>query len=577
MIVPKINGIRWDVKHNGNDLSIQWFAPREGWNTVLNLVRLISGRRFDPATKRWTIPATIENIEWLKRAGWKGGNLEPIQDNKPTIDTNIAKIPRQYREYASAPERVPTYNIEEKQKEIINNFVLNENKDLIPGLRDYQVDFIKFAAYRNGRVMLSDDMGTGKTLQSLAWLAYNRSFPALIVVNSPTKLQWKQEYKRWLKLVAGCPTRAIVLKGQTPYNIESGVTCIINWDILSYWQSKLSKMGFRCLIGDEAQAIGNPTSKRAKAFRKLAKVIPEVIVMSGTPARSRPAQFWTMMSCVDEKLFPDYQAYLWRYCNPSYTPFGWKFDGAKNTKELHSLLTMISLRRTKDEVMKFLPPKTVNVIPLEVDESGVKNLAAEMDSIVALSSKQEQRERVAELIRSAYVLKEKSLIEWVKNFLDTSNEKLLLFGWHRDVVEMLFDSLQDYNPALIYGGTNLQEREVQKKKFLENDSCRVIIGNIQSLGTGVDGLQKVCCNVAFAEMSYTPTDMNQATDRLHRGGQDRPVNVFYLIAPGTVDSDIMESLDERSKMLAGVLDGKEVAQCDLLEEILARNGANNDT
>ena len=153
-----------------------------------------------------------------------------------------------------------------------------------------------------------------------------------------------------------------------------------------------------------------------------------------------------------------------------------------------------------------------------------------------------------------------------------SGEKLLLFAWHRDVVDRLFEKLSDYNPAKIYGGVSLQQREAEKEKFISDDSCRIMICNIQSGGTGVDGFQKVCCNVAFAEFASTSTDMGQAEDRLHRGGQERPVSVYYLIAAGTIDEDMAETLDSKKKVLASVLDGKQAADLDLIATIAARRG-----
>ena len=99
-----------------------------------------------------------------------------------------------------------------------------------------------------------------------------------------------------------------------------------------------------------------------------------------------------------------------------------------------------------------------------------------------------------------------------------------------------------------------------------------MICNIQSGGTGVDGFQKVCCNVAFAEFASTSTDMEQAEDRLHRGGQERPVSVYYLIAAGTIDEDIAEALDSKKKVLASVLDGKQASDLDLIATIAARRG-----
>jgi hypothetical protein len=149
------------------------------------------------------------------------------------------------------------------------------------------------------------------------------------------------------------------LYGTKPRLLDRSCSYIINWDILTHWVKELSATGFECIIGDEAQAIGNPDSKRALAFRQLAAVIPECIVMSGTPARSRPAQFWTMVSCIEPQMFPNYKSFLWRYTNVKDTPWGIQFDGARNVRELHAKLVSVMLRRTKADVMKDLPPKTL--------------------------------------------------------------------------------------------------------------------------------------------------------------------------------------------------------------------------
>ena len=447
------------------------------------------------------------------------------------------------------------------------------NGPVIKQLRNYQVDFLKFMEVRGGRAILGDDMGTGKTLQSLAWLAYSNSFPALIVVTAPTKLQWEREYNRWLQdFPDSQPVQ--VLRGQTPTPLYAGSTVIINWDILHYWVPVLRKYGFKCIIGDEAQAIGNPKSQRAKAFLKLAKVIPQCIVMSGTPARSRPAQYWSMISCVEPDMFPDYEAYLWRYCDPKFTPFSIRptFNGARNVKELHYKLTKCMLRRTKKDVMKELPSKQIEVIPLEVDPGMKKAYDGEESMLQAINDPSELRLKVSALGRTAFLLKEESMKKWVNEMLDISGEKVVIFCWHRDVVELLEQDFADRNPAKIYGGISLNEREAQKKKFIEDDTCRVIIGNIQALGTGVDGLQKVCCKAVFAEFANTATDSMQAEDRLHRGGQENPVTIYYTCAKGTVDEDMMKALDDKKKILDAVLDGKETESSDLLMEILSRRG-----
>lgn len=551
-------------------IELSWFCrDRAGWARMLSLVRSIPRRVFDNETKKWYIPATEDNIESLQESGWRAAKKSAVKA-EPQAAFGGVPVPKKYQEYMSLPEEVPAEDPVITQRNAIENFVLDSTRDIVPGLRSYQVDFLKFAAMRNGRVALGDGMGTGKTLQSLAWLAYNRSFPALIVVNAPTKLQWEKEFKRWLSLVPNCPHRVQILYGTRTRKLDKSCSYIVNWDILTYWQDELAATGFECLIGDEAQAIGNPESKRALAFRHLAAVIPECIVMSGTPARSRPAQFWTMVSCVEPKMFPTYKGYLWRYTCPKATPWGVQFDGARNVKELHAKLVSVMLRRTKDDVMKDLPPKTLDVIPLEADAAELAEYNSEEAGIAELQGIA-ARERLTNLTRTAYAVKEKSLLNWVRCFME-SGEKLLLFAWHRDVVDRLFEELKEYNPAKIYGGVTLQQREAEKEKFIQDDSCRIMICNIQSGGTGVDGFQKVCCNVVFAEFASTSTDMEQAEDRLHRGGQERPVSVYYLIATGTIDEDMAEALDSKKKVLASVLDGKQADDLDLIATIAARRG-----
>ena len=551
-------------------IELSWFCrDRSGWARMLSLVRSIPRRVFDSETKKWYIPATEDNLESLQQSGWRASKKSAVKA-EPQAAFGGVPVPKKYQEYMSLPEEVPAEDPVITQRNAIESFVLDSSRDIVPGLRSYQLDFLKFAAMRNGRVALGDGMGTGKTLQSLSWLAYNRSFPALIVVNAPTKLQWEKEFKRWLSLVPNCPHRVQILYGTRTRKLDKSCSYIVNWDILTYWQDELASTGFECLIGDEAQAIGNPESKRALAFRHLSAVIPECIVMSGTPARSRPAQFWTMVSCVEPKMFPTYKGYLWRYTCPRATPWGVQFEGARNVKELHAKLVSVMLRRTKDDVMKDLPTKTLDVVPLEADASELAEYNIEEAGIAELQGIA-AREKLANLTRTAYAVKEKSLLNWVRCFME-SDEKLLLFAWHRDVVDRLFEELKEYNPAKIYGGVTLQEREAEKEKFIQDSSCRIMICNIQSGGTGVDGFQKVCCNVAFAEFASTSTDMEQAEDRLHRGGQERPVSVYYLIAAGTIDEDMAEALDEKKKVLASVLDGKQAADLDLIATIAERRG-----
>lgn len=561
------------------EIVLTWYsADKNKWRQVLDAVRALPGRKYSAATKQWSVKHGPAVMNWLKMSGWNVETGEP------------ATAPER-RPAPAVPPRPPEDPPEAVQKRRIDAVTLEPMRPLIPGLRPYQVDFVKFMSLRHGRAALGDDMGTGKTVQALAWLAYSGMFPALIVVNAPTKHQWAREFDRWLStcdVINPALRRVGVLQGRTPYFLEPGVSYIINWDVLADWAgtfdgnnrlhvdgSYLVKAGFKCLIGDEVQAIGNPASKRSRAFRALSKVIPSVIGMSGTPVRSRPLQFWPLLDIMDHETFGDYNRYRTRYCAPKATAFGVKFDGASHVQELHRLLVNVMLRRTKGEVMKDLPKKTIEVVPLDPDEGRLREYrAAEAQAFTGTDgvSKRELRERVAGLLRSAYAAKEAAAMAWVRGFLDDSENKLLLFAWHRDVVDLVYEELKAYSPAKIYGGLGAGERDAQVQKFINDPSCRIMVANIQAGGVGIDGFQKACSYCAFLEFSHTPTDMNQAMDRLHRGGQLLPVTAYYLVARGTIDIDAIEVLDQRTAMLDGVLDGKPVAECDMLTELLERKG-----
>jgi superfamily II DNA or RNA helicase len=699
--IEPIAGVKYVAEFTKVDktvVALTWFTHnKDAWKAILEAVRKLPERSYNAATKKWEVPWTGETKTWMEASGWK----DPPKEKDPNEKREDPRI---------------------KQKAKIDATKLDPEGTLIPGLRPYQIDFLKFAQIRHGRLALGDEMGCvcgdmtvqvrkdgkdrkisletlyrefsksketadwsilcycpdymydmpygevvdviqsgikrcvhatleddtyliatsdhkvltdngwtelkdtlnayievekngrtsmervvsitsagmrmtydvkvlnygnfvanhvivhncGKTVEALSWMVYANAYPALYVVNAPTKLQWQGAYRKWVGATKKHYPDVDVLGGRKPYRLTRDKSYIINWDILADWKDELAKVGFRLLVGDEVQAIGNPESQRAAAFKELSEIIPHVIGMSGTPAMSKPLQFWTLLSIVEPSKFKNYYVYRNRYCDPQQDAYGTKYNGASNVEELHELLVNCMLRRTKSEVMKDLPPKVMEVVPLEVDAAGLDDYYEEERSTFSEDTvkgeKESARNKVAHLLRTAYALKEKSMLLWIEDFLE-SGKKLLLFAWHRSVVEVLYDTLKEYHPAIIYGGMTTNEREEARKKFIEDPKCRVIVANIQAGGVGIDGFQEVCSDVAFAEFSHTPNYHRQAEDRLHRSGQKTSVTSYYLVAPGTVDMDAIEVLDARAKMLDGVLDGKETATTDLLTELLERRGA----
>lgn len=557
----------WDTATPGR-VVLQWYcSDRTAWAQVLSQVQSLPGRLFLPGEKAWSIPLNREARKQAEAIGFSFDHLD-----QPVVPPTqaVPKGPGPAEIALSMVDRVP----------------LDPDRTILEGLYSYQIQFLRYMVWRNGRGCNGDDMGVGKTVQALAWLCYADLVPALIVVNSTTKPQWIRQWARWIPRSKGYRGRIDMLEGRTPRELDPNCSYVINWEILADWtghlnknnmhfipDGPLSRVPFKLLIGDEVQAIGNPSSTRSKAFRALSRRIPGLLPMSGTPARSKVSQFWPILNILEPKQFSNYRKFQYRYCDPKATPYGMEFNGATHVEELHQLIAPLIIRRMKEDVRQDLPPITVDVVPLAISTADTAKYKAEEDEAFGQGlDRAERRERVKGLLRSAYALKERAALQWIREFLDVGSNKLIVFCWHVDVVDMVLDSLKDFNPAKINGDVTGNKRDAQVQKFIQDPSCRLMVSNIQAGGVGLDGLQAVCSHFAFLEFSHTPKDHSQAGDRLHRGGQENPVNGYYLVAPNTVDEDAIEVLDRRAQMLDSVLEGRQVQEQDLLTEILARRG-----
>lgn len=532
---PRYPQVEYNMEPAGRWLAIDWHGGTSSqWNEIRNAIKALPQRRYNGQTKKWLVPATEALIQWLKLGGW--GHDDDEGPSKFVLPDPVIAPP------------------------------LDQTR-VLAGLYPYQVQFLRFSQGKP-RLCLWDGMGVGKTVQALAWIRYQRLSPVLIICNSATKLQWKENWERWLK--DAWPHEVKVLTGKTPYRLEEGMSYIINWDILTYWQAALANHRFRGVVADEAQAVGERSSKRTKAFMEIAKSAPFLLAMSGTPARSRPVQLWPVLNCINQKVFADFFTFAEYFGAPKETPFGRKYPGASHAKQLHAELQKIAIRRLKEDVLKDLPKKTRSIVPMETDASLMREYEASEESVSGDENAVALQAKLESLSRSAYNAKESSVKLWLQEFLE-SGEKLVVFAWHRAVVEDLMEFLNQWCPVCLYGGMSEKAREMAKEQFVTMECCKVIVANIQSGGVGIDGLQKVCSNCCFVECSVTPADHDQAEDRLCRIGQELPVTCHYLIARDTIDEDLVAILDRKANTLSRVIDGHKADPNMLLQNIMSRH------
>lgn len=506
---------------------------------TVDQARTLPGRKYYTEWKYWSTPLHIETIKTLQKWGFE-------------IDSNL----KAYLE----------------QVELQGNKILKEG---IPGLKGtlfpFQTTGVSFVETHKGRALIADEMGLGKTIQALAWLQLHPQIsPVIIACPASLKLNWEREIQTWLSNPS-----VVILSGTTPWNFPVKRIIIINYDILDSWVDTLKELKPQVLITDECHYYKSNKAQRTKAVKKLAKGIPYVIALSGTPILNRPIEIYNALRVIDENLFPSYRYFVSRYCDYKFNGFGYDVNGATNVEELNEKLTStVMIRRLKKDVLKDLPEKIYSFVPIELDNRSEYN-EAERDFIKFIrrekgveaalrASAAESLVRVGELKRIAVKGKFTPVKAWIENFLEVDG-KLVVFAEHKFVIDELMHTFGNVAVKIDGSCTSIQ-RQQAVDMFQTEPGVRLFIGNIQAAGVGIT--LTAASNVAFIELPWTPGALVQAADRCHRIGQKDTVNVYYLLAQDTIEEKIAHLLDAKKKVVDAVLDGKVTEESSLLTEII---------
>jgi len=505
------------------------FPPlcREEFYRLLAVVKSLFGRKYEADTKTWTAPFSIWNLKLLGEEGFE------------LSDELKEKLESYYREF----KRVETKDLKR-----------NELKRQFPRLREYQIDGLMKIERAKGNVVLADPAGLGKTCQFLCWaLLHPELRPVLVVCPAFLKLNWEREIRKWW----GKDVNVNILYGTTPSEKVDGDIVIINYDILSSWLSRLLFVGFRVIGGDECQYISNQKAKRSKAFITLARSIDCKILMSGTPIKNRPSEFFNTLNLIAPTVFNSRWNYYEQFCDLKKTYFGWEYKGATNIDVLVEKIKPYFLRREKSEVLPELPEKTKIILPMESRDRKLLEQYRDREEEFIESLREVRKVNVnsidvmEELKRLAYDVKRELVMDWVREYIE--NEKLVLFAFHRDTIRELYEEFRD-KAVMVYGGVKDRDKQEAIDRFNTDDAVRLFIGQINAVGLGVN-LHCSCRSVAFAEFGWSPAEHDQASDRVHRLGQRDGVMVYYLVANDTIDMNISEMLVEKNRVVSRILSG----------------------
>ncbi len=449
-------------------------------------------------------------------------------------------------------------------------------------LRPFQAKGVRKIHHFNGRALLFDEMGLGKTVQALF---YAKEVPAArpVIVICPALHKWN-----WEKMAREhVGFRAQVLESKKPLRripLNLAPLLIINYDILQYWLPWLKSLHPKLVVVDEGRNIKNRSAKRTKATKSLCRKAKRVIILDGSGSMdNRPEEIFTSLNIVRPDLFPSFWQFATRYCGPKRRPWGWEFKGATNIPELHELLNKTCMiRRLKEEVVKDLPPKVRQVIPVDIVRRGeYKELEDDFRSWARRKLKSSRKikkimraealTKIGYLKRTASTLKFKSVCDWIDSFLEENpNRKLIVFGIHKKL--MLHPLREKYKKICVEidGETSRERRKEYFHRFATSKKCRLLFGQLNA--TGVAWSAKKCNNVLFAELGWTPAEHEQAEDRIHglyRGIEGERSFIYYLVAKGTIEERICELIQEKKRVLSAILDGRgEVEDFDIYNRLV---------
>lgn len=444
-------------------------------------------------------------------------------------------------------------------------------------LLPFQKKGIEFLMSTDGKAILADEMGLGKTIQALGYLynaerAGDKVFPALIICPLAVKYNWEKEAVKWLK-----DKKIQVVNSYSNVIERDSDVVVINYDIVYSKAVHLIDARFKTIVLDECHKIKNPQTQRTKAVKKVAtqKHVKHIIPISGTPAVNRPIELYNSLTLVAPHVFDNYWRFAQRYCGARRTPFGWDVNGASHKDELFRILKPYMIRRTKSEVLTDLPEKTRAFIPVEL-ENREAYLQAENDTIAWIrenkgkraannATKAETLVRLSLLRQLAASYALPSTIEWISTFLESSENKLVVFAVHKEIIDALCTKFKKVC-VKIDGETTGKGREAAVTRFQESPSCRLFIGNINAAGVGIT--LTAASDVAFLELPWTPGDLDQAEDRCHRIGQRSSVNVWYLLAKDTIAETMAKMIDQKRIILSQILNGQKPAKKTILSTLL---------
>jgi SNF2 family DNA or RNA helicase len=448
-------------------------------------------------------------------------------------------------------------------------------KGLCLELRPYQKEglaWLQFLREQELSGILADDMGLGKTAQALAHLLLEKESgrldkPALIVLPTSLIFNWKNEAARFAPSLSVLSLHGPDRKSKFDQIVSSDVV-LTTYPLLWRDADELMQHSYHLLILDEAQTVKNARSQGAEAVRKIDA--RHRLCITGTPLENHLGELWSQFDFLLPGFLGDNRQFTkhWR------TPIEKQGDNQRRLLLARRIRPFI-LRRKKEDVAQELPPKTIIVRSVELEGSQrdlYETVRAAMDAkvreeiaikgfnrsqIVILDALLKLRQVCCDprLVKAnaATKVKERAKLDLLMAMLPElvdEGRRILVFSQFTSMLALIEHELDraDIKYVILTGDTD--DRETPIRRFQEEEVPVFLI----SLKAGGVGLNLTAADtVIHYDPWWNPAVENQATDRAHRLGQDKPVFVYKLIVGGSIEEKILALQERKAELAAGIL------------------------
>ena len=422
------------------------------------------------------------------------------------------------------------------------------------------------------RFILADDMGLGKTISAIIAALETNVQKILIICPASLKINWQREIQNYTD-------RSIYIADGKNFSTEHDFV-IVNYDILKNFydlkdskKSQITLGNFELIIIDEAHYIQNGQAQRTKLVNSFSKDSKYLWLLTGTPMTSRPMNYFNLLNLIESPVAQNWMAYAIRYCQGYQFMAGkrkiWNTSGASNLEELRDRTSKQVLRRLKTEVLD-LPDKIITPVYLKLKSKEYVEVVGEYfdwyntkkEESKSLTIQFSKLMKVRQIIADEKI---KSTIELAQNIID-QDKKVIIFTNFTNTLQQIH---QHFGKQSVYldGSCSKPHRQHAVDEFQENDKIKVFVGNLKAAGVGITLTAGEAC--IMNDLSFVPSDHQQAEDRAYRYGQKNSVSVYYPIFENTIEGVIYDILSSKKNIIDTVM-GDNIDKTDIVQEIMLR-------